>query len=69
MLPEHINNIFDRFYRVEPGIARHRGGTGLGLSICKTIIESHDGSIWVQSQLGEGSKFSFSLPIAWDSGV
>ncbi|MBT4513092.1 MAG: PAS domain S-box protein [Chloroflexi bacterium] len=64
--PEHIDRVFERFYRVEPGIARHRGGTGLGLSICKTIIEEHGGRIWVQSQSGEGSKFSFSLPIAWD---
>jgi len=61
--PEHIDRIFDRFYRVEPGVARNRGGIGVGLSICKTIVEKHDGNIWVQSQPGKGSKFCFSLPI------
>ena len=59
---EHLLNIFDRFYRLESGVARRRGGTGLGLSICKGIIESHEGRIWVESEVGKGSKFSFSLP-------
>jgi len=64
--PEHIDKIFDRFHRVESGVAHRRGGTGLGLSICKAILEGHGGRIWVESKPGEGSKFSFSLPIEED---
>ncbi|MBT4512814.1 MAG: PAS domain S-box protein [Chloroflexi bacterium] len=60
---EHIDKIFDRFYRLESGVARRRGGTGLGLSICKGIVEAHDGMIWVESNDDKGSRFSFSLPI------
>lgn len=63
IIPEHIDKVFDRFYRLESGIARRRGGTGLGLSICKGIVEAHDGNIWVASSPSGGSKFSFSLPI------
>ncbi|NQT74853.1 MAG: PAS domain S-box protein [Chloroflexi bacterium] len=64
---QHIGMVFDRFYRLESGIARRRGGTGLGLAICKGIVEGHDGKIWVESKLGEGSKFSFSIPILQDA--
>ncbi len=60
--PEHIDKVFDRFYRLESGVARRRGGTGLGLSICRGIVEAHAGRIWVESKPGEGSKFSYSLP-------
>jgi len=63
---QHIDKIFDRFYRLEAGVARRRGGTGLGLSICKVIVEEHGGRIWAASELGKGTKFSFSLPIAED---
>jgi PAS domain S-box-containing protein len=64
---EHLNKIFDRFFRLESGVFRRRGGTGLGLSICKGIVENHDGQIWVESTPNRGSKFSFILPIAHDS--
>jgi PAS domain S-box-containing protein len=63
---QHIDSIFDRFYRLEAGMARRRGGTGLGLSICKVIVEEHGGRIWAESEIGKGAKFSFSLPIAED---
>ena len=60
---KHIKKIFDRFYQIERHIKGSRKGTGLGLAICKGIIESHGGTIWVESKLGKGSTFSFSLPV------
>ncbi|MCP4611912.1 MAG: PAS domain S-box protein [Planctomycetes bacterium] len=60
---EQLTLIFERFYRVESGVHRRRGGIGLGLSICKRVIEQHEGRIWVESEVGKGSTFSFSLPI------
>lgn len=67
ILAEHTDRVFDRFYRLESGVAHRRGGTGLGLAICKEIVEQHNGRIWVESVSGQGSKFSFGLPIAHDS--
>lgn len=64
---EYIDKVFDRFYRLESGIARRMGGTGLGLSICKGIVEQHGGKIWAESIPEGGSKFRFSLPNADDS--
>lgn len=61
---EHLEKVFDRFYRLESGAMRRRGGSGLGLAICKGIIEAHGGRIWAESQLGKGSTFGFSLPIS-----
>jgi len=57
---ELLSRIFERFYKTDR--ARSSGGTGLGLSITKHIIDSHNGKVWVESQVGEGSTFYFSLP-------
>ena len=62
--PEHINNIFDRFYRSDEARDRDTGGAGLGLAICKRIIEAHDGHIEVESTPGRGTVFSFRLPLS-----
>lgn len=54
--------IFDAFYRVEDAQARQVGGVGLGLYLARAIVEAHGGRIWVESEPGKGSTFSFSLP-------
>jgi len=61
---EFHEKIFERFYQVEDEGRGQRGGTGLGLSICRGIVEAHRGRIWVQSEPGKGSRFSFSLPVS-----
>ena len=61
---EDLPNIFERFYRVDRSRTRATGGTGLGLTIAKRLVEAHGGEIAVQSELGKGSRFSFTLPIA-----
>ncbi len=60
--PEALPNIFDRFYRV-PGTERQITGTGLGLTITQQIIEAHGGEITVESELGKGTTFTFTLPV------
>ncbi len=61
--PEKIDTIFEPFTQVDASSTRSAGGTGLGLSISKHFVEMHGGRIWVESTLGEGSTFYFSLPV------
>ncbi len=58
--------IFEEFQQADSSITRKKGGTGLGLSISKRIIEMHGGRLWVESEIGAGSTFSFTLPITVD---
>ena len=58
---QNISRLFERFYRVDQSRSREQGGSGLGLSIVKHIIESHNEQIFVKSEYGKGSEFSFTL--------
>jgi signal transduction histidine kinase len=60
---DKLDHIFEHFQQVDASDSRQRGGTGLGLAICKRIVEQHQGRIWAESQLGQGSTFSVVLPL------
>ena len=61
ILKEHLSRLFERFYRVDRSGSRKEGGSGLGLSIVKHIIDAHNENIYIESELGIGSEFSFTL--------
>ncbi|HEX2571064.1 MAG TPA: CHASE3 domain-containing protein [Polyangia bacterium] len=61
--PDQISRIFEKFNQAAPGIAARYGGTGLGLNICRRLVEMMNGTLWVESRVGEGSHFHFTLPL------
>ncbi|MFK8185493.1 MAG: PAS domain S-box protein [Phormidesmis sp.] len=60
--PDKVSSIFERFHQVDASDSRSKGGTGLGLAICRSIVQQHGGDIWVESTLGQGSRFIFTIP-------
>ena len=55
--------MFERFRQIDGSLTRQAGGTGLGMPITKQLVELHGGSIWLESQMGEGTTFWFTIPL------
>lgn len=66
--PEHLNRLFEKFFRVKSHAAQGTIGSGLGLPIAASIVEAHGGKIWAESQPGQGSIFYVALPLTRDTG-
>jgi two-component system phosphate regulon sensor histidine kinase PhoR len=66
--PHELQRIFERFHRVDNELKKKVRGSGLGLSICQAIVDGHGGRIWVESEVGVGSTFKFTLPLAAAQG-
>lgn len=60
---DKLDSIFERFQQVDATDSRRQGGTGLGLAISRSIVQQHEGEIWVESQIGKGSTFFFTIPL------
>jgi signal transduction histidine kinase len=61
--------LFEKFYRAENAISKEAEGTGLGLHLVRLVVEHAGGQIWCESEEGEGSRFTFTLPVAQQEGV
>lgn len=64
ILPQHLDRLFERFYRIDRARSREMGGTGLGLAIVKHLARAHGGEVRVRSRIGEGSTFEIDLPLS-----
>jgi len=62
--PEDLPHVFDRFWRADRSRSRDYGGAGLGLTIARQLVEAHGGHIEAASEPGQGSRFTFTLPVA-----
>jgi len=63
--PDDLPHVFDRFWRAERSRSRERGGSGLGLAIARHLVQAHGGEMGVESKVGQGSRFWFSLPVTF----